>query len=388
MDRSAQNPGFFVSGGQVFLSSFLGSLSRRVNSGSPEPRTAQCSLRVSGSLQPRGRWARSGSQQSAGYWGCPTREHFACDAVSSGGRQFAGVGDDVEPSVRASHVLCDDGSSGNQQLADVAGFAGLQQSSPRAVAVERGHFDGRAGRHGEEQRAPGGWRAPRPLPGALRQVRNFHRCVSENLTSLSSSLVPHARFSLHPSFVSQNSSLSHGSGAMNSCGSMHGLCMHDNSLILHENSWGALGHKNSCSAHAAGVRGGIKATSTSTRIKGRRSAVEKLASPQQTSSKLHVEVWEGLLSNQGMKFSQEEEIVTGCVVSGARPSCLDGSPEPPGPGRVIRNMFGWSQLEKTVRSGVWLFRGALRGENLFSSLCAAGDWVKKGSYHTAWSVPW
>ena len=68
--------------------------------------------------------------------------------------------------------------------------------------------------------------------------------------------------------------------------------MHDNSLVVHENSWGALGHKNSCSAHAAGVRGGTKAPSTSTRIRGRRSAVEKLASPQQTSSKLHVEVWE------------------------------------------------------------------------------------------------
>ena len=168
--------------------------------------------------------------------------------------------------------------------------------------------------------------------------------------------------------MSQNSSLSHGSGAMNSCGSMHGLCMHDNSLVVHENSWCALGHKNSCSAHAAGVRGGTKAPSTSTRIRGRRSAVEKLASPQQTSPKLHVEVWEGLLSNPGMKFSQEEEIVTGCVVSGARPSCLDDSPEPPGPGRIIRNMFGWSQLEKTVRSGVWLFRGALREENFFFPL--------------------
>ena len=206
--------------------------------------------------------------------------------------------------------------------------------------------------------------------------------------SLPSSLVPHARlFSLHPSLVSQNSSLSHGLGAMNSCGSMHGLCMHDNSLVVHENSWGALGHKNSCFSHAAGVRGGTEAPSTSTRIRSRRSAVEKLASPQQTSSKLHVDVWEGLLSNQGMRFSQEEEIVPGCAVTVARPSCLDDSPEPPGPGRIIRNMFGWSQLEKTVRSGVRLFRGALRGENLFSSLCAAGDWVKKGSYHTAWSVP-
>ena len=38
-------------------------------------------------------------------------------------------------------------------------------------------------------------------------------------------------------------------------------------------------------------------------------------------------------------------------------------------------------------SGVWLFRGALQGKNLFSSLDAVGDWVRKGSYHTAWAVP-
>ena len=78
-----------------------------VNSGSQEPRTAQNSLRVSGSLQPRGRWARSGSQQSAGNcWCCPAcwyyiswcfslhdvREQLACEAVSSGSQQFAGVG--------------------------------------------------------------------------------------------------------------------------------------------------------------------------------------------------------------------------------------------------------------------------------------------------------
>ena len=67
-----------------------------------------------------------------------------------------------------------------------------------------------------------------------------------------------------------------------------------------------------------------------------------------------------------------------CAVSVACPSCPDYSPEPPGPGRIIRNMLGWSQLEKTASSGVWLFWGALRGENLFSSLCAAGDWFKEG----------
>ena len=36
-----------------------------------------------------------------------------------------------------------------------------------------------------------------------------------------------------------------------------------------------------------------------------------------------------------------------------------------GPGRVFRNMLGWSQFEKTDGSGVWLFRGALQEENLF-----------------------
>ena len=119
-----------------------------------------------------------------------------------------------------------------------------------------------------------------------------------------------------------------------------------------------------------------------------RPAVEKLASPQQASPKLRVEAWAGLLRNQGLRFSQEKEIVPGCAVAVACPSCPDHSPGPLGPGRVIRNMLGWSKLEKTAGSGVWLFRGALRGENLLSSLCAAGDWVKKGSYNTAWSVPW
>ena len=54
--------------------------------------------------------------------------------------------------------------------------------------------------------------------------------------------------------------------------------------------------------------------------------------------------------------------------------------------RVIRNMIGWTLQEKTDRSGVWLFRGALQGENLFSLLDAAGDWERKGSYRTAWAV--
>ena len=90
---------------------------------------------------------------------------------------------------------------------------------------------------------------------------------------------------------------------------------------------------------------------------------------------------------QGPLISQEVEIVLGCAVMVANPTCPDHSPEPPGPGRKIRNMLGWTLEEKTARSGVWLFRGALQGKSLFSSLVAAGAWVRKGSYHTAWSLP-
>ena len=43
-------------------------------------------------------------------------------------------------------------------------------------------------------------------------------------------------------------------------------------------------------------------------------------------------------------------------------------------------------MGKTDRSGLWLFRCALRRGDIFSSLLASCDWVKKGSYHTAWSV--
>ena len=118
--------------------------------------------------------------------------------------------------------------------------------------------------------------------------------------------------------------------------------------------------------------------STCTRTGVRRPAVEKLASPQQAPWKLHEETWAGLLKNRGLRISQEVEIVPGCAVRVARPSCPDYSSEPPGQSRIIRNMLGWSRLEQTDRSGVWLFRGAFQGGNLFSLLDAAGDWKGRG----------
>ena len=135
------------------------------------------------------------------------------------------------------------------------------------------------------------------------------------------------------------------------------------------------------------VPGETKSPSMSTRSLVRRSAVHGSAHTQQTLLKLHAETWEGLSRNQGPKIFREVEIVPGCVVQVACPSCLDDSPEPPGTGRVIGSMLGWSKLDEIERSGVWVFRGALQGKNLFTSLAVVGDWVRKGSYPTAWAVP-
>ena len=88
-------------------------------------------------------------------------------------------------------------------------------------------------------------------------------------------------------------------GDVNSCGFVHGGGMHVNSSGMHGNSRGALGHKNSCHVHAAEVRRGTKALSTSTRNGVRCPAVEELASPQQAPGSLHGEVWASILQKQG-----------------------------------------------------------------------------------------
>ena len=97
------------------------------------------------------------------------------------------------------------------------------------------------------------------------------------------------------------------SGLRGDEGALRGGVCEGSDLELEDAGW-RLGHQ-----------GGM-----STRV--RRSAVEELASPQQASTKLHVEAWAGLLRNQGLRFSQEEEIVPGCAVAVACPSCPDNSP--------------------------------------------------------------
>ena len=153
-------------------------------------------------------------------------------------------------------------------------------------------------------------------------------------------------------------------GHHNACGTH----ISQNSYSVHD-ACGVWNSENSRGDTEAGrqrfcVQGGTKSLSTSTRTGVRRSAVYESAHTQQAPLKLHVETWEGLSRNQGI--FREMDILPGCAVRVACPSCPDYSPEPPGPGRIIRNMLGWSLLEKTEGLGYGLFRGALQGKNLFS----------------------
>ena len=169
-----------------------------------------------------------------------------------------------------------------------------------------------------------------------------------------------------------------GEGDTNSCCDTHGARANA-CCTLHDARGNSGEHVNSvgCTYNlCGGVRGGTKPRSTSTRDQVRCPAVEKLASLQQAPGRLHVETWAGRNKNSNLPISQVVEIMSGCADMVA---CLPPpffSSVSPGPGREVRNGMGWSLLEKTARSGVWLFRGALRGNSAFFCICCI-CWVGK-----------
>ena len=63
------------------------------------------------------------------------------------------------------------------------------------------------------------------------------------------------------------------------------------------------------------------------------------------------------------------EIIPECAVTVSCPSCPYNTPVSPGPGRVVVNMLGWSQMEKQLRgyvcSGV-----AQKGRLFFFPFCS------------------
>ena len=87
---------------------------------------------------------------------------------------------------------------------------------------------------------------------------------------------------------------------------------------------------------------------------------------------------------QGPRISREVEFVPGCAATVAGPSCPDYSLEPPGPGRIISEHVGLVTVGENSSICMVVPWCLPRRESF--SLVADGDWVRKGSYHTAWSV--
>ena len=58
----------------------------------------------------------------------------------------------------------------------------------------------------------------------------------------------------------------------------------------------------------------------------------------------------------------------------------------PAPGPLYRIFFGWSRLLYTSSSGVWIFRGALKGSQVLLALVSCFNSSVWGTYRTAWAV--
>ena len=122
----------------------------------------------------------------------------------------------------------------------------------------------------------------------------------------------------------------------------------------------------------------------------RQDAGGKLAFAQQLSGRTHIETWAGGCKSLNLRISQEQEIKGRFAVSAFPPRTPIVTPVLPGPGSDIRMKMGWKVTSKTEKSGVWFFQsaGSLYGRWVLRLLAGTADWVREGSYHTAWSVPW
>ena len=148
----------------------------------------------------------------------------------------------------------------------------------------------------------------------------------------------------------------------NSCWDTHAARV--NSLGLYSARGNSGGHANSyrCTySSCGGVGEGTQLMSMSTRCQDRCPA-------QQAPGKLHVETWAGRVGNLSLPISKAVEIMLGCadIVTRLPPPFF--SSVSPRPGREVGNGIGWTSLEKTARSGVWLFRCALTGSSAFLRL--------------------
>ena len=114
---------------------------------------------------------------------------------------------------------------------------------------------------------------------------------------------------------------------------------------------------------------------------------EPATHPRRVSEKVHVEMRDGhtCATQYGTRLVElgkgcEVEVKIPCVPERA---LMVGVFVSPRPGVPLRETWGWKPLLHTPSSGVWVLPG------FFGLLEAAGSWVSRSTYRTAWAVcPW
>ena len=155
----------------------------------------------------------------------------------------------------------------------------------------------------------------------------------------------------------------------NSCVMVHGISHH----VGHDNSWmgilpnplGAIAHGNSRVERGREVSGETKTLSTSTLSRVWRPVVGENLPLQQASESLHEEAWVGRVNSSNLRISQHVEIKKGCVATVSHLPTPDFTTSAPGCGGIVRSWLGWTLMAKTDRCGLWLFRCASRGGDVF-----------------------
>ena len=158
---------------------------------------------------------------------------------------------------------------------------------------------------------------------------------------------------------------------------------HQSSVSSGHNSW----------EHGHETAGGTKTLNQSSGYKGGRSFVDTALGGAALEQYLRgapkgtkVEAWEGRIFTCSRPTSWDVSVAEGCKVTVSAVYLPKKRPGPPAAGPLYRILFGWSRLLYTASSGIWIFRGALRGSQVMPALASCFDWVVKGTYRTAWAV--
>ena len=105
------------------------------------------------------------------------------------------------------------------------------------------------------------------------------------------------------------------------------------------------------------LRGGTKCSSTGSGAQVWLSDGIKGSLSHQKPESLHVETWAGAQGSLPQRVSQVQEHGVRYASVSSTSSYSDLTSVLPGPGSEIRRQLGWTQMEKTGRSGVWFFPG-------------------------------